>query len=242
MIRNKKNEARAANKAANKARKEREKAERKRKIAADKAAKSPEKANAKKQRQNASRVAAYASRQSFIQSSTPNDGLETNTLSVANPGDGNNNLTPAPPTITLVQNEGILNNLTPANRTNTLLQNEGILNNLTPAPPTISLLHNEDISNNETPAPPNTSLPQNEATSQLQPSHPEAQINIGNNLASDFASESEPLTFEQTLKNIKLGIKPTLPLHLHPKTIDLQNKFNEKSFKHKVNHCLNVKE
>ena len=179
---------------------------------------------------------------SLSQSSTPKDGSETNTLAAANPSDGNNNLTPAPPTITILQNEGMVNNLTPAPPTNTLLQNEGMLNNLTPAPPTLTVLQNEGIVNNETPAPLNTSASQNEATSQHHASHPEAQINIANNLASEFASESEPLTFEQTLKNIKLGIKPTMPLHLHPKTIDLQNKFNEKLFKHKVNHCLNVKE
>ena len=111
------------------------------------------------------------------QSSTQNDGLETNTLSVSNPRDGNDDLTPAPPT-------------------NTLLQNEGVLNNLTPAPPTITALQNDGVVNNETTAPLNTSASQNEATSQHHTSHPEAEINIANNLASEFASESEPPTFE----------------------------------------------
>ena len=53
---------------------------------------------------------------------------------------------------------------------------------------------------------------------------------------------SEPLAFKQILKNIKLGIKPTIPLHLHPQTTDLKNKFNEKLFKHKVNYCYYCKE
>ena len=86
--------------------------------------------------------------------------------------------------------------------TNTLLQDEGTLNNLTPAPPSITVLQNEGMLNNETPGPLNTSASQNNATSQHHPSHQEAQINIANNLASEFASSSEPLTFEQTLKNI----------------------------------------
>ena len=198
MIRNKQKEDQAANKARNKARKEREKAERKRKKAEDKAAKSAEKAEARRLKKRA----ADASLRSLSNPSTPNDGLETNTHSVSNPSDGKNNHTPAPPTTTLRQNEGMLNNLTPAPPTNTLLQDEGVPNNLTPAPPTITLLQNEGMSNNE----------------------------------------SEPLTFEQTLKNIKLGIKPTTPLHSHPQTIDLQKKFNEKLFKHKVNHCHYCKE
>ena len=42
----------------------------------------------------------------------------------------------------------------------------------------------------------NTSVSQNEATLQHHASHPEAQTNIANDLASKFASESEPLTFE----------------------------------------------
>ena len=131
MKRNKKNEDRAAKKA----KKEREKAENKRKRAEDKAAKSAEKANAKKLRENARKKVETNSLRLLSQSSTPNDGSETNTLAVANPSDGNNNLTPAPPINMLLQNEGVLNNLTPAPPTNTLLQNEGVVNNLTPAPP-----------------------------------------------------------------------------------------------------------
>ena len=63
--------------------------------------------------------------------------------------------------------------------------------------------------------------------------HSEAQINIGNNLASEFISKSETLTFKQILKNIKLGIKPTLSLHLHPQTIDLK--------KNSMKNYLNIK-
>ena len=55
--------------------------------------------------------------------------------------------------------------------------------------------------NNLTPAPPTITLLQNEGMSN---------------------NESEPLTFEQTLKNIKLGIKLTTLLHSHLQTIDLQ--------------------
>ena len=183
MIRNKRKEDRAANKA----RKEREKAERKRKRAEDKAAKSAEKANAKRLRENARMKVTDTSRRLLSQSSTTNDGSETNALAVANPSDGNNNLTPAPPTITILQNEGVINNLTPAPPTNTLLQNEGMLNNLTSAPPTLTVLQNEGVVSDETPAHLNTSASQNEATSQLHASHPEAQINIANNLASGFA-------------------------------------------------------
>ena len=176
------------------------------------------------------------------QSLSPNDGSETYALAVANPSVGNNDVTPAPPAITILQNEDIVNNLMPAPRANTLVQNEGMLNNLAPAPPALAARQNESVVNDEAPAPLNTSASQNEVASQYHASHPEAQTNIANNLASEFASKLEPLTFEQTLKNIKLNIEPTAPLHLCPKTIDLQNKFNDQLFKHKVHYCHYCKE
>ena len=96
--------------------------------------------------------------------------------------------------------------------------------------------------NNETTVPPNMSLPQNEDESQHDASTPEAQTNITNNLASNFASESAAPTFEKNLKSIKQGIKTTIDLHLHPETTKLQCKFIEKTFKHKIHHCHYCKE
>ena len=69
MIRNKKNEARSANKAANKARKEMEKDDKKRKRAVDKASKSAEKATSYEQRENDRTKSTKASLRLFSQSS-----------------------------------------------------------------------------------------------------------------------------------------------------------------------------
>ena len=117
-----------------------------------------------------------------------------------------------------------------------------MLNNLTPASHTITLHQNGVVLKNETQDPLNTALLQNEAASQHDTSPTQAQINITNNFASEFTSESEPATFEQILKNIKLETKPTTLLNFYPQTVDLQKKFTEKLFKHKVIHCHYCKE
>ena len=85
----------------------------------------------------------------------------------------------------------MLNNLTPAPPNITLLLHEGMLSNVTTAPRTITMLQNESMLSNERPPLLNTSVSQNEATSQHHPSHQDAQINIANNLASWFSSASE---------------------------------------------------
>ena len=65
----------------------------------EKVARSAERANAKRKRENDRKRSTCASLRLLSQSSTSNDELEANEISVANSSDENNNVTPAPPTI-----------------------------------------------------------------------------------------------------------------------------------------------
>ena len=74
----------------------------KKRKADERAARSAENANAKRVRKNESRKQLRL----LSQSSTSNNDAETYTTSVASPSDGNSNVTSAPPTNALIQNEG----------------------------------------------------------------------------------------------------------------------------------------
>ena len=143
-----------------------------------KSRKSADKANAKRIRDNAQRNVLWTLLWSSSQSSTPSNGLEANEIYVANHSD--RNITLAPPNISLLQNESTLNNETLVPLKMSLLQNEGTLNNDTPDPHSILVLQHEGTSHS--------------------PHIPEAQTKISNDLASEFASKSDPPTLSKFWK------------------------------------------